>query len=664
MEDSSANQASLTVLGGPKAGLRFLIEDSVDNIVIGSDPSCRFHIDLPGVSPVHARLWIDPQGVTVYETNSPRGLYVNDDRVVAQASLRNGDILWLGTPGDEDVVMIQCRLPQGKAQARAVALPISEQAIGETVALGALPAGVRDAAVAEPTTEDEAEPAPEIVADPVVEPEPEITPESELERAAASFVETPSPAAPATEVFMVDESLYGSPPDPPPSDSAFEPGHFEMDFTKTTSSFEEGLSARAPEPTQAMSTSPAADEAATLVKPAPAPPAAPAPTSYSPRTEAARARETPVAVRYETPAPVHTEQPPPPRRATARPAPTVPPSAPEAPSAASSAALKYGLLGVGIVVVAVGSFVAVRLFRSPATVPSEPTAPPTTVAMAPPTTEAPALVETPPIEASPSAELAPPVTIPEEVVYVPQTVPSPVRPSAAPSRPPTAAPRPSASPRPSPKAAATPPVATPPPSAPPAQQSASQVASLLGQAAAAVTARQFEAALTAFDEVLKIDPQNASAGQGRAAAQASAAAYKRSFAPGRTSLSGKEAKADLGGFDTAGVKVAKVPDYSGRIEFEVTPPRVLPGDSYTVRVFLVNDGKKAFKIGSVTVATLVNGSRSGGPIAARAREIEPRDRVLLDERTAEWASGTTSWTLEAVVGSDRDATLTNRLNWR
>jgi len=112
------------------------------------------------------------------------------------------------------------------------------------------------------------------------------------------------------------------------------------------------------------------------------------------------------------------------------------------------------------------------------------------------------------------------------------------------------------------------------------------------------------------------------------------------------------------------VKVAKVPDYSGRIEFEVTPPRVLPGDSYTVRIFLVNDGKKAFKIGSVTVATLLNGSRSGGPVAARTREIEPRDRVLLDERTAEWAANTTSWTMEAVVGSDRDASFTNRLNWR
>jgi hypothetical protein len=112
------------------------------------------------------------------------------------------------------------------------------------------------------------------------------------------------------------------------------------------------------------------------------------------------------------------------------------------------------------------------------------------------------------------------------------------------------------------------------------------------------------------------------------------------------------------------VKVAKLPDYSGRIEFEVSPARVLPGDSYTVRIFLVNDGKKAFKLTSVSVHTTTNGSRAGGSVPVRSRELEPRDRMTLDERTAEWPSGVTSWTLETVVQTDRDATFTNRLNWR
>jgi hypothetical protein len=635
MEEPSANQASLTVLGGTKAGLRFLIEDSVDNIVIGSDPSCRFHIDLPGVSPVHARLWIDPQGVTVYETNSPRGLYVNDDRVVAQAPLRNGDILWLGTPGDEDVVMIQCRLPQAKVQPRPAAPAIPEDAVGETVALGALPTG-SDTVVAEPEVDAESEPA---AVEPIVEPEAPSP--SEPEPVAEPFVDEPAAAVPATEVFMVDDPLYEN-ASQQPSFAASEPAAFEMDFTRAAPSF-----AVDPEVE-------AAQEAAAVMAASPAS----ADDLAAPQAEEPPVRETRQPAPVESPAPI--PPPPPPRRAPARPSPAVvPPPRQEPAAAGSSSAAKYGLLAAAAIVVAVGGFLAVRALRqpTPARVASAPTPPPTTIAPVPPSTEAPATVE-----ASPSAMPAPPTTIPEEVVVVPQATPSPLRPTPAASRSPS--PPASASPRPSPKtAAASPPPATPAPVAP-APPGASQVAGLLGQAAAAVSGRQFDAAITAFDEVLKIDPQNASAAQGRAAAHDAAAEYKRGFSSGRTSLSGKEAKADLGGFDTSGVKVAKVPDYSGRIEFEVTPPRVLAGDSYTVRIFLVNDGKKAFKIGSITVSMLLNGSRSGGPVAARTREIEPRDRVLLDERTAEWAANTTSWTMEAVVGSDRDATFTNRLNWR
>ena len=38
--------------------------------------------------------------------------------------------------------------------------------------------------------------------------------------------------------------------------------------------------------------------------------------------------------------------------------------------------------------------------------------------------------------------------------------------------------------------------------------------------------------------------------------------------------------------------------------------------------------------------------------------------LRLDERTAEWPEGVQSWTLEAVVQTDRDATFTNHLKWR
>src|SRR6185436_18288641 len=110
---------SLNVLSGPLAGRNFVLEDAVDNILIGSDASCQFVLDTPGVSPIHARLWVDLNGATVYDTNSPNGVYVNDDRVVKEAPVRNGDILWLGPPGEEGSVLIQCILPPPPAGASA-----------------------------------------------------------------------------------------------------------------------------------------------------------------------------------------------------------------------------------------------------------------------------------------------------------------------------------------------------------------------------------------------------------------------------------------------------------------------------------------------------------------------------------------------------------------
>jgi hypothetical protein len=61
-------------MGGPMAGTRLVIDDAVDEILVGADPDCRLSLDLPGVSPIHARVWRDLGGITVYDTRSPRGL--------------------------------------------------------------------------------------------------------------------------------------------------------------------------------------------------------------------------------------------------------------------------------------------------------------------------------------------------------------------------------------------------------------------------------------------------------------------------------------------------------------------------------------------------------------------------------------------------------------
>src|SRR5262245_48234305 len=123
---SSPEKPSLTVLGGPAGGQAFVFDEGIDGVLIGSDPSCTFRIDQGGVSPIHARVTVDEQGLWVHDTQSPRGLYVNDDHVQTQAPLRNGDVLWLGKPGEAGVVMIQVRVPSRPSVAAAAPVPEPE----------------------------------------------------------------------------------------------------------------------------------------------------------------------------------------------------------------------------------------------------------------------------------------------------------------------------------------------------------------------------------------------------------------------------------------------------------------------------------------------------------------------------------------------------------
>ena len=101
--------ASVSVLGGSLHGRRRDLEEVVAEVLVGSDPDCHLVVDLPSISPIHARLWTDLDQAEVQDTRAPRGVYVNTKRVEGQAILRPGDMLWLGPPQDPGSVCIQCR---------------------------------------------------------------------------------------------------------------------------------------------------------------------------------------------------------------------------------------------------------------------------------------------------------------------------------------------------------------------------------------------------------------------------------------------------------------------------------------------------------------------------------------------------------------------------
>ncbi|MGE5125387.1 MAG: IPT/TIG domain-containing protein [Betaproteobacteria bacterium] len=101
--------AALTVLGGSLHGRRYQPEEVVGEVLIGSDPDCHLVVDLPSVSPIHARVWCDLDASKVHDTHAPRGLYLNARRVESEAPLGRNDVLWLGPPGDPQSACVQLR---------------------------------------------------------------------------------------------------------------------------------------------------------------------------------------------------------------------------------------------------------------------------------------------------------------------------------------------------------------------------------------------------------------------------------------------------------------------------------------------------------------------------------------------------------------------------
>jgi hypothetical protein len=144
---------------------------------------------------------------------------------------------------------------------------------------------------------------------------------------------------------------------------------------------------------------------------------------------------------------------------------------------------------------------------------------------------------------------------------------------------------------------------------------------------------------------------------------AAPAVVDRRFVTGKTVVATRRAGGDLEGFDTADVKKQKMPDFVGRIEFETVPDAPVPGEPLTVKVHLINEGKKALRLRSVTLVATVNGVKTPSALSPLVREVGATQRAVVAELKGVWGADVKSWSLEAVVTSDHDETGTSRLNW-
>jgi IPT/TIG domain/FHA domain len=111
MSSTPPPSSSLTVLGGALNGTCFALEGVATEALIGSGPGCLVQIPLPGVAASHARLHRSAGGFTVEDAQSPRGTFLNDLPVAGPRPMSDGDVLWLGPPGDGESVMLRYRAP-------------------------------------------------------------------------------------------------------------------------------------------------------------------------------------------------------------------------------------------------------------------------------------------------------------------------------------------------------------------------------------------------------------------------------------------------------------------------------------------------------------------------------------------------------------------------
>jgi hypothetical protein len=130
----------------------------------------------------------------------------------------------------------------------------------------------------------------------------------------------------------------------------------------------------------------------------------------------------------------------------------------------------------------------------------------------------------------------------------------------------------------------------------------------------------------------------------------------RSFATDATSVT-TPARGGPAGFDGVAGRAAQ---FQGRMEFEVLPPAVRPGDPFVVRIHLLNEGRKPVRIRGLVLAAVVDGRRVPAPATPLMREVQAQSRALVGEYSAVWASPR-EWALEAVVTADKDETVTSRL---
>lgn len=550
-----STEPCLVVLS-PEPSREIPLDAGPASIAIGTAEGCGVRLAAPGVSPIHARLWLSADGPTIHPL-SPVGVYVNGTRLMEPCLLRNGDVVRLGRSEAARHAIVQYRYRVRLDRALVAAAAATEPSPAAQAAPPLSGAAPREAVVSAPTFADLALP-------PVVSPDLEV------------------------DVFDVEDGRPGTGPvEPAPAEPALQPAAGRVISFPMRPAAESSDEARLPRLARVVGS-----VAAILVVASTAGVVATAVSDWN-RTTLATATPAGSAAPAAAPADAPAE---------AQPAlfavdPSAPaPAVPDAEAATTEAA-------------------------SPAN-----TAPRTDAVSGPDTLSAPAA---PPVAAAP-LEAAPQAVLPITAAVAVPSVSGMLGPHGAPSVADAGSLEAGGS-----------------------STTASSVAStpsdLPAEPPAATLAVRTLPALTP-----PVTPRPAPRVEPR----------RRSLVSGTTVIDTGRLDRGIAGFLMDGVDVRRSPDAQGRLEFVVEPAGVRPGQPYTLKVYLANDGAKAMKVERLAVLTSVNGDKRVAPHAPLARQVPAGGKALVDEMAGVWPDGLKEWSADVIVTTKGDTHLRNRIALR
>jgi serine/threonine protein kinase/tetratricopeptide (TPR) repeat protein len=216
------------------------------------------------------------------------------------------------------------------------------------------------------------------------------------------------------------------------------------------------------------------------------------------------------------------------------------------------------------------------------------------------------------------------------------------------------------------------------------QRDARRIAQLVEEGTNALAARQYDAAIAAYDRALRLDPGNPAAATGksnavaaRTMAETAASQAAAPEPPARGFVaSGSVARrpaANPGnvppGFEASpevevrqGTQAAALP---GTLTFEFSPASPEPGDRYSVAAYLLNEGSQPIELDTMVVTTTIDGRKQQGRVAPSASVVAPHQRALVFQiRNEVWKRDTRSWEMEIVVFTSQRDTYRNTLTWK